>query len=125
MYKIRMSTNSDDHTLVKQNDYQEVEVDYADPESPTHRESAKFGYVHGRRYTVHNTDDTVKTSGLQPKELRRQRQPKERGGNNNNYRTDLLKSSRYKNETGNYQSMQRSTQENLLNKIRPSSFDER
>ena len=33
-----MSTNSDDHTLVKQNDYQEVEVDYADPESPTQRD---------------------------------------------------------------------------------------
>ena len=24
-----MSTNSDDHTIVKHNDYQEVEVDYA------------------------------------------------------------------------------------------------
>ena len=38
MYEIRMSTNSDDNTLVKQNDYQEVEVEYADPESPTQRD---------------------------------------------------------------------------------------
>ena len=33
-----MSTNSDEHTLVKQNDYQEVEADYVDPESPTQRD---------------------------------------------------------------------------------------
>ena len=38
MYEIRMSTNSNDHTIVKQNDYQEVKVDYADPESPTQRD---------------------------------------------------------------------------------------
>jgi len=33
-----MSTNSDDHTLVKQNNYQTVELDYAEPES-TQRDS--------------------------------------------------------------------------------------
>jgi hypothetical protein len=57
-----MSTKSDDHTLVKQNDYQEVEVDYVEPESPTQRdplspvESAVVG-IDGTAADA--TDDTV------------------------------------------------------------------
>ena len=40
--------------LVKHNDKQKIEVDYADPESLTHSEgSANFGYVRGRRYRSH------------------------------------------------------------------------
>ena len=63
-----MSTNSDDHTLVKQNDYQEVEVDYADPESPTQKDplSPVKSAVVGIDGTAANvTDDTVQQPGLQ------------------------------------------------------------
>ena len=66
--KIRMSTNSDDHTLVKQNDNQEVDVDYVDLESPTQRdqlspvESAVIG-IDGTAADA--TGDTVQQPGLQ------------------------------------------------------------
>ena len=64
-----MSTNSDDHTLVKHNDYQEIEVDYADPESPTQRDPQPLvtSAVGDIEYTaVINTNDTVQTAGLRP-----------------------------------------------------------
>ena len=63
-----MSTNSDDHTIVKQNDYQEVEVDYADPESPTQRDPlspVKSAVVDIDDTAADTTDDTVQQPGLQ------------------------------------------------------------
>ena len=68
MHEIRMSTNSDDHTLVKQNDYQEVEVDYADPESPTQRDPlspVKSAVVDIDGIAGDVTDDTGPQPGLQ------------------------------------------------------------
>ena len=53
-----MSTNSDDHTLVKHNDYQEVEADYADPESPTQKDLQTSVTP-----VVIDTGNTVQTSG--------------------------------------------------------------
>ena len=67
---------SDDHTLVKNHDYQEEEVDYEDPVSPTHRDpqtSATSTVADIDRSAVHNTDDTVQILGIHPKELRRHR----------------------------------------------------
>jgi len=64
-----MSTNSDDHTLAKHNDYQEIEVDYADPDSPTQMDpqtSVTSAVADIDRTAVHNMDDIVQTSGLQP-----------------------------------------------------------
>ena len=63
--KFRMSTNLDDHTLVKQNDYQEVKVDYADPESPTQRDP--LTPVTSAVADIDSTaaNDTVQKSGLQ------------------------------------------------------------
>jgi len=63
-----MSTNLDDHTLVKQNDYQEVKVDYADPESPTQRDPlslVKSAVVDIDCTVADVTDDTVQQPGLQ------------------------------------------------------------
>ena len=63
-----MSTNADNHTIVKQNDYQEVEVDYADPESPTQRDplSPVTSAVVGTDGTAAEvTDDTATQPGLQ------------------------------------------------------------
>ena len=62
-----MSTNSDDHTLVKQN-CQEVEVDYADPESPTQRDPPSISAVADiDRTAIIDTDDTVQQLGRQIK----------------------------------------------------------
>ena len=55
-----MSTNSDNHTLVKHKDYQEVEVDYADPESRTQGDPQTSVTP-----TVIDMDDTVQTLGRQ------------------------------------------------------------
>jgi len=64
-----MSTNSDDHTLVKHNDYQrEVELDYADPESPTQKDpltSVTSAFLDIHRTVAIHTDDTVQTSRRQ------------------------------------------------------------
>ena len=63
-----MSTNSDDHTLVKQNDCQEVEVDYADPESPTQRDPlspVKSAVIDIDGTAADVTDDAVQQPGLQ------------------------------------------------------------
>ena len=68
MYEIRISTKSDDHTLVKQNDDQEVEVDYADPESPTQRDPlspAKSAVVDIDDTAADTMDDTIQQPGLQ------------------------------------------------------------
>ena len=64
-----MSTKSDDHTLVKINDYQEEEVDYEDPESLTHRDpqiSVTSTVADIDRTVVHNTDDTGPNIGATP-----------------------------------------------------------
>jgi len=62
-----MSTNSDDHALVKHNDYQEVEIDYADSESPTQRDPlslVKSAVVDIDCTAADITDDTVHKPGL-------------------------------------------------------------
>ena len=61
-----MSRKSDDQTLVKQNDYQEVEVDYADSESSTQKDPLspiKSAVIDDT--AADTTDDTIQQPELQ------------------------------------------------------------
>jgi len=78
MYKIQNVNELRRSHPRQKNDYQEVEVDYTNPESPTQRvchpvtrDTPAVADIDSNE--VHDTDDTVKQSGLQTQTTARHR----------------------------------------------------